>query len=445
MIATNQVSTPHVLAALPAEARLTSQLKKLVWLYIVLLFFEGALRKWFLPSLATPLLVIRDPLVILILCQAAFSRTYRILNPYTLVAFLVTIIGILLTLGIGHQNLYVALFGARITALHFALIFVIGQVFDRNDVLRVGRFIMWLTPPMALLIGLQFYSPQSAWINQGIGGNIEGAGFSGALGYFRPPGTFSFTIGNTLFFDLAATFVAYFWIGRKDEIPRLLLIAATVGILAAIPLSLSRGYVFQFGITVLFLVIASLRNWHSFGRIIIAIIFIPFILVTLQQFEFFNTSIEALIGRFNLASLSEGGVEGTLLDRFLGGNIGALSNYDRTGLWGQGLGIGTNVGAFLISGSITFLVGENEWERIIGELGLFLGLAAILIRVFLATHLGYRSILKVLQGDPLPWMLLSFGLVQIVYGQWASPTVHGFGVLIASLLVSALNTPKYTH
>ena len=35
-----------------------------IWIYFYLLIFEGALRKWFLPSLATPLLVVRDPVAL---------------------------------------------------------------------------------------------------------------------------------------------------------------------------------------------------------------------------------------------------------------------------------------------------------------------------------------------------------------------------------------------
>ena len=41
-----------------------SLIKKLIWLYFLLLLFEGALRKWFLPSLSQGLLIIRDPVVI---------------------------------------------------------------------------------------------------------------------------------------------------------------------------------------------------------------------------------------------------------------------------------------------------------------------------------------------------------------------------------------------
>src|ERR1700724_4235232 len=35
-----------------------------IWVYMVLLIIEGALRKWTLPSLSDPLLLVRDPVVL---------------------------------------------------------------------------------------------------------------------------------------------------------------------------------------------------------------------------------------------------------------------------------------------------------------------------------------------------------------------------------------------
>lgn len=41
-----------------------------IWIYLFLLIFEGAIRKWVLPQLATPLLLVRDPIVIWLYCIA---------------------------------------------------------------------------------------------------------------------------------------------------------------------------------------------------------------------------------------------------------------------------------------------------------------------------------------------------------------------------------------
>ena len=47
-------------------------LKIAIWLYFLLWIFEGALRKWVLPSLATPLLMVRDPIAIYIILRALY-------------------------------------------------------------------------------------------------------------------------------------------------------------------------------------------------------------------------------------------------------------------------------------------------------------------------------------------------------------------------------------
>ena len=62
---------------------------------------------------------------------------------------------------------------------------------------------------MTILIFIQFHSSQTAWVNMGVGG--EGtAGFGGALGYMRPPGTFSFTSGYVSFQAVVGCYLFYY-------------------------------------------------------------------------------------------------------------------------------------------------------------------------------------------------------------------------------------------
>ena len=51
-------------------------LKKLFWLYFLLLVFEGALRKWILPHYSAPLLLIRDPVGFWIIWEAYRTRKW---------------------------------------------------------------------------------------------------------------------------------------------------------------------------------------------------------------------------------------------------------------------------------------------------------------------------------------------------------------------------------
>ena len=113
-----------------------NQLKKGIWIYYLLLIFEGALRKWVLPGLASPLLIVRDPVAIVLILIAMKHNVLR-LNGYLLVITLIGIISFVLALVFGHGNLYVALYGSRILLLHFPLIFIIQKIFTREDLIEM--------------------------------------------------------------------------------------------------------------------------------------------------------------------------------------------------------------------------------------------------------------------------------------------------------------------
>ena len=210
-----------------------------------------------LPGASTPLLVVRDLVAIFVLIEAARWRlTPR--RPAFWLSFVIAGVGFLLAVSFGHGYGAVALYGARPLVLHFPLMFIIGAVLDREDLLQIGRFFLAVSIGMTALLAIQFYSPQTAFVNRGVGG-VGGAGFSGAEGYFRPPGTFSFTSGVSQFYGLAAAYVIYFWFTPR-QVNRLLLWAATGATLVAIPLSISRSLFFQVLVTLAFAAVASLSR-----------------------------------------------------------------------------------------------------------------------------------------------------------------------------------------
>lgn len=413
-------------------------LKQGIWVYFLLLVFEGALRKWFLPGLSTPLLIVRDPIALLLLLKAARDGALPA-NIYMKASILVGIAGLFTAIFLGHGNLAVALFGARIFLIHFPLIFVIGAIFNQEDVIKMGKVLVWISIPMTLLIAFQFYSPQSAWVNRGIGGDIKGAGFSGALGFFRPPGTFSFTNGNALFFALAASFIVYFWL-IPHKINRIILLIATICLIAAIPLSISRALFFSVAASVIFAVIAIIRKPRLMGRVVIVGMIAVIGLGILSSTSFFKTSTEAFTARFENANETEGGISGVVSGRYLGGMMTGLSSSPETPFFGYGLGMGTNAGAMILTGDNTlFLISEEEWGRLIGELGPLMGIFVILLRLALVAKMTFASYHKLGEGDLLPWMLLSFGILNIPQGQWAQPTSLGFSTLIAGLIIASFN------
>lgn len=415
-------------------------IKAAIWTYFLLLLFEGALRKWVLPFLSTPLLVVRDPIAVYIIFMA-IRRRLLAPNIILIGVSAIGVIGIFTALSVGHGNLAVALFGARIFLIHFPLIFVIGRVFNKEDVIKMGKVLLWISLPMAILISLQFYSPQSAWVNRGVGGDVEGAGFSGALGFFRPPGTFSFISGTVAFFSLAACFIFYFLLNSK-LINRALLYGAAGCLLIAIPLSISRTLFFTVIVTLLFTIVAVSRNSKYFGRILMGFLAMVIVFILLSNTKTFQTATKAFTARFENASEAEGGLKGVLVDRYLGGLVGALQNSSEQPFFGYGIGMGTNVGSMLLQGKVTYLISEGEWGRLIGELGPIMGLAIIFFRLQISYVIGVASYKKIAKGNLLPWILLSSVLLNIPQGQWAQPTVLGFSVIGAGLTIAALKDSK---
>jgi hypothetical protein len=417
------------------------KLKTAVWIYFFLLLFEGALRKWILPGLATPLLLVRDPVAIWILFSLWNKRMLPDSSNMILV-FYIGIVGSVTAMLFGHGNLFVTIYGARILLIHFPMMFAIGKIFSYEDVIKIGKITLWISIPMAILIALQFYSPQSAFVNRGVGGDEAGAGFSGALGFFRPPATFSFTNGTTLFFGFVAPFVVYFWL-NPNHLNKTVLVMATIALISAIPLSISRTLLFSIVVTIFFAFSATIRNPVFARKLILAAIIMFIGILVLSQIGFFKTAIEAFTSRFDAASSVEGGLEGTFFNRYLGAFTSPFVTAFNGPFFGYGIGLGTSVGSLLQTGTVTYIIAEGEWGRLIGELGPFMGIAVIFSRLSFCIGIFRKGYNHMVNNDILTWLLLSYGLFVIPQAQWAQPTALGFSTVIGGLFIASLKNPAF--
>ena len=238
MLSPNKTSTrvePRPLAVAKPKDQL---LYYLVLVYIALWIFEGGLRRWILPSLSNPLLLIRDPLVVLIYSVAAAMRRF----PFNI--FISSAIGLALLeaaiVPFGHGNPIVGAYGIRSDFLHVPMIFIIGRTLTPARLMTVCQAAVILSIPYTLLLVAQFYSPQSAWVNRGLGGSLEGAGFRGAEGKFRPPGTFSFITGPAALYPMFAACWFLYVYKSESKFASLLGSVSALAILVAIPVSISR-------------------------------------------------------------------------------------------------------------------------------------------------------------------------------------------------------------
>lgn len=422
-------------------SKINNSIKIAIWLYFFLWIFEGALRKWVVPSLATPLLIVRDPVAIYIIIKAIYLNV-KFINGYVVSAFIITILALIITLTFGHANLFVGIYGARIMLLHFPLIFVIGAVFTKEDIIKMGYALLGVNILMTLIVYLQFISPQSAFINIGLGGEGS-AGFSGAMGYFRPSGTFSFITGLASFYIMASVIIFYFWLS-KVPVSKVLLVSSTLALIFALPLTVSRTAV---GGVILVGIFAFIGSASSFKQLMktVFIVFILFILFAILQktTTIFNVGTEVFMSRVDTASGQSGGFQESFFSRIFGDFIRPITNLLKSPLFIGNLGMGTNAGAQMLSGSNKFLIAEDELGRIGGEQGLLLGGGIIILRFGLALSLFLKSIRLPNEDKLLPMIFCGTALFSIVQGQWAQPSMLGYTVMVAGLLLASINkNPK---
>jgi hypothetical protein len=241
---------------------------------------------------------------------------------------------------------------------------------------------------------------------------------------------------------LVACFVFYFWIAPQKNINKFLLIGASMALILSIPFSISRGLLFSILVTGFFVLLSVSRKPNYLGRVLIAITSIVIMIFILGQLSIFNNATEVFTSRFTSASDSEGGLKGTFGDRYLGGLINAFSSSTELPFFGYGIGLGTNAGGFLIDGTRDFKISEGEWGRVIGEMGLFFGVIIIGIRLIISCKIAVACYKRLIEGDFLPWILLSFCLLTLPQAQWAQPTALGFSVFGAGAVIAALRIPQ---
>lgn len=422
--------------------------RRLIWVYLWLLIFEGALRKWVLPGLATPLLVVRDPIVVILVISALQKGWLK--NAYVRTMMVVSTVSLVATMIFGHQNLIVGIFGWRIYFFHFPMIFVMGKVLSRDDVLKMCRFVLYLSIPMTVLVVMQFYSPQEAWVNRGVGGDMEGAGFSGANGYYRPPGTFSFTAGYTAYQGIVGSILFFYAIANnrldaKDKLPNLLILAMIACYIVSIPTSISRTLYFTtIGyVAALFLVSAN-NNYIRKPLYQLATVVVLIVVFAVVSGKF-GEQLDAFTARYDGANKSEGGaVEGALGNRYLGSFIRGVLNFDLP-IFGYGLGIGTAAGAKLAgsAGRDDYFNAEEEFSRVTGECGLLIGWIVLAIRLGFASELVIKSYKVVkTQKDLLPWMLSVSAFLSLTNNNWGVPTGLGMAIFSGGLALASLNNNK---
>jgi hypothetical protein len=414
-------------------------LKKLIWAYLILLFIEGALRKWVLPQLSAPLLIVRDPVAIWIIWEAyrtqKWPRQWSIATGLLTAVFVPLAVVQMVALSVPW---FVVLYGLRAYLLPFPVAFIIGSYLDREDVEQIGRWILLLLIPTVLLEVAQYRAAATSWLNAGAGVGSAQIGYTGE--HVRASGTFSYVAGPMLFIPLAAAFI-FHGLANPEFIrnKKWLLWTAAAAIVLSIPVTGSRTMIFTLAATLFCVMIASSFGVTQFAGTLKAVAAMLIIGGVVSLLPVFSDANESMTKRFSDANSGEGGAETSFILRTVSPVTNTLANSLDTNDWlGVGMGYGSNVASKLLTGDLVFLVAENEFPRLIGELGPPLGIAFMLFRFCLALVFLVKGLDRAREKDPLPWLLVPVVCATLVMGILEQPTEQGFMVVSVGFSLAAL-------
>jgi hypothetical protein len=412
-------------------------IRNLIWLYIILWLIEGGLRRWVLPGLASPLLLIRDPVVIAIYCLAIANRLFPV-NGFIIWGAILGALSFINAMLLGHGNLFVALYGVRCDFLHVPLIFVMRKVLRRKDILGLAKVAVWMAVPYTALLVAQFYQPQDAWVNRGVGGDMEGAGFSGALDRFRPPGTFSFISGPTQLYPLFTA--CWFALLLARKLPVWTMIASGGAILVSIPISISRMLFFSVLIVAVVGVGAMLVGGRFSVKLFIQFGLVAVILYLLAgQSGVFKDGMEAFSARWETATTDQGGVRVAIVDRVLVDLFGSFSGVRYSGL---GTGFSTNVGQKSLTAEVGFGASESEWGRLLYDNGFILGSFLVCYRIALVGTIIFASVRAWRRRSPMSLVFTAACFMMVLNGPWGQATTLGSAVIGGGLALAAASKRK---
>ncbi len=413
-------------------------IKKLIWANFLILLFEGALRKWFLPQLSQGLLIIRDPLVIWIYYLCYAQGVFPLNNKYLQKCFQLVVLAVILSLLVNETHLFTIAYGARTNLLHFPLIFIMARVLTWEDVLNFGKAFLLLSLPMTWVVAEQFQADRFDTINTAAGGIGHQMMTSGDK--VRASGTFSFVSGIVFYYCFTVAFVIYGFL-VKGTFPKWMLYLGTTATLLAMVTAGSRAVIAECLQVLACVGFLAYFKPSEFGKIAGSIFgFSTLGLILYTQVDLFQEGLDFLSLRFEEAANIEGNPIEAYFNRYYQ-LIVAPYYYNMWTDWlgSSGLGGATRAGAALGGGWGHV---ENSWARPIIENGIIIGGLFIFWRIWITKDLLVACIEGVKRGNYLAIFLFGASGPILLFGLLGQPTNLGFAAFGSGLCLTAAVSQK---
>lgn len=220
-----------------ARARAVTFIRRLIWAYFWLLLLEGVLRKWVVPGLSAPLLVIRDPLVMLAyvtaLSYGLFPR-HPVVTCCLVLALACAAVDFTRASYGGQFSPLVMLYGLRSNFFQIPLCFLMPLVLGGDDLARFGRRTLLTAIPCVVLMVLQSRADADSILNC-LPGQSQGHQLEVVEGMARPTSVFTAPAGVALYLAFLSAFAihAHLEAGWRRPLPWLGLACVVVGLSVA--------------------------------------------------------------------------------------------------------------------------------------------------------------------------------------------------------------------
>lgn len=414
-----------------------SFIKKLIWAYFILLLFEGALRKWFLPGLSQGLLIIRDPIVIWIYYLSYANGIFPINNRYLKWVFAWVMLSVVMSFLINQAHPLTIAYGARTNLLHFPLIFIMARVLTWQDVMNFGKAFLILALPMTWVVAQQFQGDAEDIINTAAGGTGSQLGTSG--GKVRASGTFTFVSGIVLYYCFTVAYIIYGFLIKKSFSKWILYLGTSATLLAMVTAG-SRAVIAE---SLQVLACIGFLAWYrpsEFGRIAASVFgFSTLALLLYSQIDLFQEGLDFLSLRFEEAANVEGNPVEAYFNRYHEMIVAPYYYNMWTDTFGNGLGTATRAGAALGGG---WGGAENSWSRPVIENGLLIGILFIAWKIWVTKDLLITCINAVKAGHYLAIFLFGAAAPVFLFGLLGQPTSLGFAAFGSGLCLAACKNPQ---
>ena len=427
-------------------------IKRLVYLYLFLILYDGVLRKWILEGLSTPIMMIKQVIAVLI-CLFGI-RFFSRMTWWERSFFVIGIMVFMTSLLFGHQNIIVAIYGCLPFWFGLPVCFIIGKILKYDDLIKIGWIFIITSIINSLILIIQFNLPIDHFLNYQTGEverELIGYSISSLQGGFRPGGLFVHDSQNSMFQMIAFVFILYFLFIRTIHRYKSIIIIALILDVVSLPFSVSRTNIFyHIGVFLFFFLFCLPKS--QMKMIMKNLPFVIIGLVLLSFLPIVNSAINTIVARFADASVDQyagrGTIEGTLLDLYYRNvvyNIEAIINPktfegESIPFWGFGQGMSTQVGGRLlgITENAGFALAEWDGLRIMCESGYFFGWAIIFIRMgyafrYLFSIKTFKQKHYYLSLIILPAFLVTFYLLN----NWGNLFLSNMSFLVGGLFLAS--------